>query len=162
MQIEKDCVVSMDYRLTGSEGQVLDQSSEGQPLVYLHGHGNIIPGLENALNGRVEGDSLNVSVPPAEAYGEFNQSLVQEVDRSMFPEGAPLEVGMRFHAGTPEGPRVVRIAAVSDKTVRVDANHELAGETLDFAVTIRDVRVATADEIAHGHVHTGGSCGHGH
>lgn len=152
----------MDYRLTGSDGSVLDESAEGQPLVYLHGHGNIIPGLESALNGRANGDSLSVRVPPAEAYGELDPRLVQEVDRSMFPAGAPLEVGMRFHAGTPQGPRVVRIAEVREKTVKVDANHELAGETLNFAVTIRDVRAATEDEIAHGHVHQGGSCGHGH
>ncbi|MCC5842335.1 MAG: peptidylprolyl isomerase [Opitutales bacterium] len=162
MEIAKDCVVSMDYRLTGGDGKVLDESAEGQPLVYLHGHGNIIPGLESALDGRSSGESLNVRVAPADAYGELDPRLVQEVERSMFPAGAPLEVGMRFHAGTPQGPRVVRITAIGDKTVKVDANHELAGETLDFAVTIRDVRAATADEIAHGHVHAGGSCGHGH
>jgi|SRR6056297_275359 len=156
MQIAKDTVVSFDYELTNDEGAVLDSSKNSQPLTYLHGSGNIIPGLENALDGKDSGEQVKVSIPPAEAYGPRRDDLTQEVEREKFSEVDDLAVGMKFRVPTQEGqPLVVTVVDVNDDKVTVDGNHELAGETLHFDVTIRDVREATAEELSHGHAHTG-------
>ncbi len=149
----------MDYVLKDDDGSVIDQSPDGQPLAYLHGHGNIIAGLERQLEGSAPGDAKSVSVPPAEAYGEYDPKLKQQVDRSLFPE-VPIEPGMQFRAGTPEGDRVVRISEVGDGYVVVDANHELAGKTLHFEVKVKEVREATPHELEHGHAHGAGGVHH--
>jgi FKBP-type peptidyl-prolyl cis-trans isomerase SlyD len=160
MGICKDKVVAIDYKLTGEQGQVLDTSEGRQPLSYIHGAGNLIPGLEQALEGKESGDKLNVSLPPEQAYGDRDEKLVQAVPRSAF-EGAPeLKPGMQFQANTNLGPRLLTIVDVAPEQITVDANHPLAGMPLNFDVTIRDVREATNEEISHGHVH--GPGGHHH
>ena len=154
LPIEKDRVVSIHYTLTNPQGEVLDSSSGRDPLSYLHGTGNIIPGLENALAGRQSGESLQVTVQPEEGYGLTNPDLVQSVPRSAFTGVEQLEVGMSFQAQGPEGrTQHVTITAIAGDEVTVDGNHALAGQILNFDVTIEAVRVATAEEIEHGHAH---------
>ena len=159
-QVGKDKVVSIDYTLTGTGGEVIDTSQGGEPLTYLHGSGNIIPGLERALEGKSAGDEVNAVVAPDQGYGQKNPGLVQPVPRSQFPGVTDIKVGMQFQAQTNHGPRVVTVVGVDDNTVTVDANHPLAGETLNFAVRVVDVRDATQQELDHGHAH--GPGGHQH
>lgn len=153
MQIAKNAVVAIDYTLHDTEGEVIDASPDGQPLKYLHGAGNIIPGLENALEGKTAGEDLEVTIAPVDAYGERDDRLTQDVPRSMFEGVEDIKAGMRFQAQTESGPQVVTVAAVTGDQVTVDANHPLAGETLKFTVRIADVREASEEEISHGHVH---------
>ena len=161
MTIANDHVVSFDYTLTGPDGRQIDTSVGRAPLVYLHGHGGIIVGLANAMAGKSAGDAFTVTVPAAEAYGESNPAMVQVVPRASFPAGTMVMVGQQFEATAPGGRAIpVRVTKVTDKDVTVDANHELAGVPLTFAVTVVDVRPATAEELAHGHVH--GAGGHQH
>lgn len=124
-------------------------------MAYLHGYASIVPGLEKALEGKTSGEKLEVTVPPVEAYGLRDERRMGQVDRSIFPEGAEIKPGMRFRASSQHGSDLVVVVAVDGDTITVDANHPLAGETLKFNVTIREVRPATAEEIAHGHVHHG-------
>ncbi|QDU57815.1 FKBP-type peptidyl-prolyl cis-trans isomerase [Aeoliella mucimassa] len=160
MPIEANSAVAIDYKLTDDNGQMID-SSEGQdPLWYLHGHENIVPGLERELTGKSEGDSFKVCVAPEEGYGPRNDSLQQEVSRKNFEDAGELAPGMQFQANTEAGPMVFTITEVTEEMVTVDANHPLAGQTLNFDITVREVREATADEIAHGHIH--GPGGHQH
>jgi FKBP-type peptidyl-prolyl cis-trans isomerase SlyD len=158
MQIAEGTVVAMDYALKDDEGTLIDQSQPGQPLVYLHGHRNIIPGLEDALLGKQAGDSAEVRVSPEEGYGEPNPALEQVVPKDRFPGIEDLQVGMQFQANTDQGPVSVRVVKVNDDDITVDGNHPLAGKHLNFNVTIQEVRAATEDEIAHGHIHQGGGC----
>lgn len=160
MQITADNVVLMQYVLTNEAGDELDRSQPDSPLPYLHGHGNIIPGLEKELEGKQVGDSLKVVVSPEEGYGVVEPGLIQDVPREAFQGVDNIEVGMQFEADTDHGPHSVTVTKVEDKTVTVDGNHPLAGETLNFAVEIKDVRAATAEELEHGHVH--GPGGHDH
>jgi len=161
MVIARNKVVRFDYTLTDDKSNVIDSSSGGEPLTYLHGASSIIPGLENALEGKKAGESLNVRVAPAEGYGERDDRLVQMVPREMFEDNQEIQVGMQFHSGDPDGNvTVVTVVNVTDDTVTVDANHPLAGVSLNFAVTIVEVRDATSEELAHGHVH--GAGGHHH
>lgn len=160
MKIENNKVVSINYTLRNDAGEVLDSSEGREPLAYIHGMGNIIPGLESQLLGKSAGDSLKVSIPPSEAYGEYDLSQVVQVSRSQF-EGAPeLKVGMRFTATSDQGYQVVTITNINDDVVTIDGNHPLAGKTLHFDVTVVDVRDASPDELSHGHVH--GPGGHHH
>ncbi|MEW6060403.1 MAG: peptidylprolyl isomerase [Bacteroidota bacterium] len=160
MKIENNKVVSINYTLRNDAGEVLDSSDGREPLVYIHGMGNIITGLESQLLGKSAGDSLKVSIPPSEAYGEYDLSQVVQVSRSQF-EGAPdLKVGMRFTATSDQGYQVVTITNINDDVVTIDGNHPLAGKTLHFDVTVVDVRDASPDELSHGHVH--GPGGHHH
>ena len=152
--IGDNLVVSMHYRLTDADGELLDSSEGAEPLAYLHGAGNIIPGLENALAGRAEGDSLQVQVEPADAYGEVHPELVQVVDREAFQGVDRVDVGMAFEAQGPDGrSRRIVVTAVEGDQVTVDGNHPLAGRQLNFDVQVTGVREATAEEIEHGHVH---------
>ena len=160
MQIENNLVVSFDYTLTDNEGQVIDTSDGREPLAYLHGKGGIIPGLERELAGKTVGDELQVSVAPADGYGERNESLKQDVPRAQFDGVEELEVGMQFRVDTEGGPMVINVMEIGDEIVTVDGNHPLAGIHLNFAVTIRDIREATSEELDHGHVH--GPGGHHH
>lgn len=153
MEIQDNTVVSMHYTLKNNAGDTLDSSEGREPLTYLQGAGNIIPGLESALKGKKAGESLDVTVEPAEAYGEHREDLLQQVPRDAFGEVKDLSIGMRFQAQTERGPVPIKIAAVEGDKVTVDANHELAGETLHFSVNIETVREATKEEIEHGHVH---------
>ena len=160
MQAGNEKVVSIDYTLTNEDGQVLDTSEGRQPLAYLHGAGNIIPGLEQALTGQEAGAELAVEVAPKDGYGEHDPSLIQPVPRSNFPDGVDVPVGAQFQAQTPNGPRMVTVVEANDQTVTVDGNHPLAGQPLKFQVKIVEVRDATAEEKQHGHVH--GPGGHNH
>ena len=159
MTVENGKVVSFHYTLTNAQGDVLDQSQE-HPMPYLHGAGNIIPGLEKELAGKKVGDKLTVNVPAAEAYGEYHEQLVNDVPREAFQGVDNIEAGMQFQADTPEGGQVITVKAVNGDLVTVDANHPLAGQDLNFDVEIVEVREATEEESAHGHVH--GVGGHHH
>lgn len=160
MQIAERSVVSIHYTLTDAEGEVIDSSAGGSPLVYLHGAGNIITGLESALVGRKAGDTLKVEVAPADGYGEHDPRKVQEVPREAFQGVDQIDVGMRFQAQGNHGPISVVVTAVSSDLVTVDGNHPLAGQTLFFDVEITAVREASEEKLAHGHVH--GDGGHHH
>jgi FKBP-type peptidyl-prolyl cis-trans isomerase SlyD len=160
MQITANSVVTMNYRLTDDAGTVIDESQDGS-FNYLHGAQNIIPGLEAELEGKQAGDELTVTVAPKDAYGERNDAMTQVVSRDMFDMDAEIKPGMQFHASTPDGqPVMVTVAKVDGDDITIDGNHPLAGVQLTFAVNIVDVREATADEIAHGHVHAHGSSDH--
>ncbi|MDH2433836.1 peptidylprolyl isomerase [Pokkaliibacter sp. MBI-7] len=159
MQISKHSVVSIHYTLRNDAGEELDSSVGGQPLNYIQGMGNLISGLEEALEGRQAGEKLNVTVPAEKAYGEREDQLVQQVPLTAFGGVENIEPGMRFHAETDHGPHVVVVLEVDDEHVVVDGNHPLAGETLHFEVEITEVREASQDELSHGHVH-GPDCDH--
>lgn len=160
MRIGKDKVVTIDYTLTDNRGAVIDSSKGSDPFAYIQGTGNIIPGLEQALEGKAAGEQVNVTVSPDQGYGIRDDSLVQTVTRDQFEGVDEVQVGMRFHAQTDQGQRVVTVVSVAEDSVTVDGNHPLAGETLNFDVTIVNVRDATQEEIEHGHVH--GPEGHNH
>lgn len=161
MQIADNAVVAIDYTLRSDEGEILDSSEGAQPLAYLHGAANIIPGLEQALLGKVAGDELEVSVEPEDAYGEYSLELVATLDRGMFEGVDELQVGMQFHASAPDGGmQVVTIRDIDGDQVTVDGNHPLAGQRLNFKVKVVSVRAATEEELAHGHAH--GEGGHHH
>lgn len=160
MQVAENSVVLIHYTLTNDQGEVLDSSSGGEPLAYLHGSGNIIPGLERALEGKQAGDKLVVKVAPADGYGERNDSLIQQVPKRAFQGVAQIQPGMSFTAQSSQGPMQVTVTAVAGDMVTVDGNHPLAGETLNFDVEVAEVRKATLEELSHGHVH--GPGGHHH
>ena len=159
MQIENKKVATFHYTLKNDAGTVLDSSEGSEPLAYLHGAENIIPGLEQALEGKQAGDELQVTVEAADAYGEYNAELTQVVPSNMFEGVEQIEVGMQFQAQTEAGVQVIRVAAVEGDQVTIDANHPLAGERLHFDVNVESVREASDDELEHGHVHTEG-CSH--
>lgn len=159
MPIAARTVASFHYTLTNTKGEVLDSSRGGQPLHYLHGAGNLIPGMENALAGKSPGDKFQAVVPPEEGYGVIQANMIQIVPMSAFG-GAKVEEGMRFQADSDHGPMRVRVSKVEGDQVTVDGNHELAGETLHFDIEVISVRDATLEEITHGHVH--GPGGHHH
>ncbi len=160
MHIEKNRVVTLHYTLRDEQGTVLDTSNGRAPLTYLHGKGNIIPGLEQALAGKVAGEKLDVALPPEQGYGARDERLVQILPRSRLPEGTELAPGMQLRADSPKGPRLVSVLKVERDFVTVDGNHPLAGRTLHFSVEVSDVRKATHEEVSHGHVH--GPGGHHH
>jgi FKBP-type peptidyl-prolyl cis-trans isomerase SlyD len=154
MKIAKNSVVTINYTLKDEGGEVLDTSRGREPLSYIQGLGNIIPGLESSLDGRSAGDKFKVSVQPSDAYGERDEKRVVKVDRDQFEGVDELQVGMQFRAeGGSGGSQIVTVTAVENDTVTIDANHPLAGKTLNFDVEVVRVREATPDEISHGHVH---------
>lgn len=160
MQIAQNSVVAFHYTLTNDAGEVLDSSEGREPLTYLHGGGNIIPGLEKELEGRAAGEKLNVHVSPEEGYGEVQEQLMQEVPRESFQGVESVEPGMQFQAQTEGGPLMVTVKKVEADTVVVDGNHPLAGQQLTFDVEIAEVREASEEEIEHGHVHGEGGVEH--
>lgn len=160
MQVSNEMVVTIDYTLTDDGGNVIDSSKDADPLVYLHGANNIIPGLETALEGKAVDDELAVTVSPQDAYGERDESKQQAVPREMFGD-AEIQVGAQFHAAGPDGVNItVTVIEIGDEEVVVDGNHPLAGQALSFDVKIIEIRNATAEELEHGHVH--GEGGHHH
>ena len=161
MEIQKNKVVTIDYTLTDAEGAILDSSQDDEPLSYIQGTESIIPGLENALEGRAPGEMFIVSIPPAEAYGERDETLLQDVPREVFRDKEELlKVGAHFQAQDDEGMHSFTIVGVDDGIIRVDGNHPLAGVTLNFDVRVVGVRDASSEELSHGHAH--GPDGHGH
>ena len=159
MQIGTNSVVSIHYTLRDETGEVLDASEGREPLDYIHGSGQIIPGLENALEGKSKGEELAVVIEPVNGYGTRDESLVHEVPKSEFETPDEIEVGMQFRVGDEGGTLVMVVAGIGDDVVTLDGNHPLAGVTLSFDVSIADVREATEEEIkASQHVH-GSGCG---
>ena len=156
MKISKDKVAAIHYTLTNNSGNVLDTSDGRDPLHYLHGAGNLIPGMEEGLEGKSKGDKFSIKVPPEKGYGELDPSMTQKVPRSAFGD-QPVQKGMKFSAGNGA---VVTVVDVGLDNVTVDANHPLAGVELNFAVEVMEVRNATSEELSHGHVH--GPGGHHH
>lgn len=160
MQISKHKVVTIDYTLTDNQGKVIDSSKGQEPLAYIHGIGNIIPGLESALEGKQKGDALNVSVEPEQGYGVRNEELQQVISRDQFPNVDELQVGMQFRAEGPQGDQIITITAMEGDDVTIDGNHPLAGVTLNFEVEVIGVRDAESEELDHGHVHGEGGQHH--
>ena len=159
MNIQNNSAVSFHYKLTDDDGINIDSSEGKEPLGYLHGAGNIIPGLEKAMEGKKSGDVMIVTIKPKDAYGERQEKMVQQIPRASF-QAEDIKVGMRFEATTPNGAVSVVVTGLTEETVTVDGNHALAGKTLTFDIRITEVREATEEELAHGHVH--GPGGHEH
>ena len=159
MQIGKEKVVAIHYTLRDNAGTVLDSSAGKEPLYYIQGIGNLIPGMEQGLEGRIKGDKLDIKVSPENGYGVRDEAHVQQVPVDAFG-GQEVKVGMQFQAGGEQGRFVVTVTDVQNDMVTVDANHPLAGVELNFEVEVLEVREATSDELAHGHVH--GPGGHHH
>ena len=152
--IDNGRVVSIDYTLADDSGTVIDTSEGSEPLSYLHGHGQIIPGLEKKLEGATIGDALSVKVPPDEGYGEHDPSRVFTVPRERFD--FDVKAGDFVQAKQPDGTAIpLQVTGVTEQEVTVDANHPLAGQTLNFSVKVVGVREATAEELEHGHSHDG-------
>lgn len=158
--VKKDAVVMLSYTLKDDGGKELDKSSPDKPFAYLHGNSQIVPGLENALDGLAIGDKKQVTVSPKEGYGEFVPGLKMEVDRSNFPKDVELQPGMQFSAEMGGNNQMFIVTDIKEDKVAVDGNHPLAGQTLHFDVEVVEVREATKEELEHGHVH--GEHGHQH
>lgn len=153
--------VAIHFTLTLDSGEVVDSSDGQEPLLYLQGHGNVVPGLEQALEGKTVGEKITVVVPPADGFGERHPAGVQEVPRSDFPDDVEFEVGMQFaFEGEEEEVAPGWVTAFTDDTVTIDLNHPLAGQCLHFDVEIAEIRDATTVELEHGHPH--GPGGHDH
>ena len=160
MNIENRKVVTFHYTLSDEHGEQLESSREGDPMTYLHGAGNIIPGLEKALAGKAAGDRFEVSIEPAEAYGERNENGIQRVPAKHFKQAGRLKPGQVVVMQTRQGPRQLTVVKVGRFNVDVDTNHPMAGLSLTFDVEVTDVRDATDEEISHGHVHGKGGVEH--
>ena len=160
--IAKNKVVSMSYYLKDTQGEELDRADSDKPLEYLHGSGNIVPGLENALDGLKVGDKKEVTVKPEDGYGEILADLKMEVERKMFPADQKIAIGMHFMAELSDGKKhPFNVVDIEDDKVHIDGNHPLAGQTLQFSIEIMKIRDATPEELEHGHAHGEGS-GHHH
>lgn len=160
MQIEKNKVVQFTYKLSDEAGQLLEASEDGQPVAYLHGHNNMLPGLENKLEGRSAGESFEITLAPADAYGERHEDSEQRVPVKHLQGAKKWKPGMIATVQTDQGARQVTVVKLGKFMVTVDTNHPFAGKTLNFDINILDVRDATDEEVAHGHAH--GVGGHQH
>jgi FKBP-type peptidyl-prolyl cis-trans isomerase SlyD len=161
LKIAENTVVSFEYTLTDKTGKTLDKSDPGEALTYMHGGGQIVPGLENAMAGHSAGDKFEVDVTPLEGYGERDPSMIFQISRSNLPKGVDPKVGMELASKLPDGQMIrFRLTEIRDDSVTADANHPLAGEPLHFAIEVKGVRAATEEEKEHGHVH--GEGGHHH
>ncbi|MGK5092519.1 peptidylprolyl isomerase [Deltaproteobacteria bacterium TL4] len=161
MRISKNSVVSIEFTLTDDEGEVLDTSKGEEPLSYIHGVGDLVIGLEKELEGKKAGDSFQVSVSPEEGYGAYDAEQISVVSKSMFEGVETLAIGMEFQSETEQGMQIFSIIEIEGDDVTIDGNHPLAGETLNFEVTVIDVRAATSEELLHGHIHGEGCHHHG-
>lgn len=162
MKIEKNSVVSIHFGVAEVDGNPLDSTENGSPLEFIQGSQYLVPGLEKELEGKEVGYKFDVKLEAEDAYGPFQEELVQEVPRSLFEGVDEIEVGMAFQAETEQGPRTVEVTAVTEENVSIDANHPLAGMALQFVGEVVAIRAATEEELAHGHVHAssaGGCCG---
>jgi FKBP-type peptidyl-prolyl cis-trans isomerase SlyD len=155
MNVAKDMVVSFDYTLKNDKGEVLDASKENTPLIYIHGKGHMIPGLEKNLEGKNEGDSFSITIKPEEAYGHYNEKLVFEMEKEKLSQIEDMKEGMHVKMQTEKGLVLFKILSIGDKMIKLDANHPLAGIDLFFDIDIKEIREATKEELEHGHVHDG-------
>jgi FKBP-type peptidyl-prolyl cis-trans isomerase SlyD len=160
VQVSSDKVVLIHYTLKDDAGEVVDTSEGGEPLAYIQGHGNLVQGLEKALEGKEKGSQVTVSVPPEEGYGKYDAKLIQRVPKRSMQSAGQIKKGMQFQGRTEDGMRVFTVTALVGDMVTLDGNHPLADKTLHFAVQVVDVRDASAEELEHGHVH--GAGGHHH
>jgi FKBP-type peptidyl-prolyl cis-trans isomerase SlyD len=161
MPLEPNKVVTFNYRLADSEGTLIETTENKEPLSFISGYKQILPKLEEAISGMIIGSKKDVKLSAADAYGEFDDKAVQQVNRSQFPEELNIEVGMSYIANSPDGKQMqFVITDVNDDDVTIDFNHQLAGKDLEFNVELLDVRNATEEELNHGHVH--GPGGHQH
>ncbi len=162
MNISTDKAITINYTLKDDEGNTIDESKDSS-FIYLHGHNNIIPGLENALNDKCKGDTFELVLKPEDAYGEYNPAITQVIKRDAFGD-EKIEVGMQFHAqGDDDQPVMITISEINGDDITIDGNPPLAGVTLNYAVEVMDVREATEEELSHGHIHAHGeSCGDSH
>jgi FKBP-type peptidyl-prolyl cis-trans isomerase SlyD len=160
VEITADKVVLIHYTLKDDAGAVLDSSAGGEPLAYIQGHGNLVPGLEKALEGKQDGSTMDVTVPAAEGYGIRDAALVQRTPKRALQGSGEIRKGMQFQGRTDDGMRLFTVTAVVGDMVTLDGNHPLADQNLHFEVEVVSVRVATAEELEHGHVH--GAGGHHH
>lgn len=152
----KNMVVSIHYTVKDSAGKKMESSVGEEPLVYLHGHDQIITGLEKAIDGKSPGDKMNVTISPKEGYGEYNDEMVSTLKKEQFKDQKQLKVGSIFQFSDQDGnPVVVRIKEIKGNSVIVDGNHPFAGQTLKFDIEVVEIRKATKEELEHGHAHTG-------
>lgn len=156
MKVKNDLVVSIHFGVAEVDGNTLDSTENGAPLEYIQGSHYLVPGLEAELEGKEVGDKFDIKLEPEQAYGSFQEALVQEVPRSLFEGVDEIEVGMSFHAESDQGPRVVEVTAVTDETVSIDANHPLAGMSLQFVGEVIGIRVATPEELEQGFIQQAG------
>ena len=154
MQIADNKVVALHYTLTNVHGETIDSSVDQPPLAYLHGHGNLIAGLEQAVTGKIVGDKLTVTLQPEEGYGLYDEALVEKLPRSAFQGVEEIQVGMQFQAQYPSGHRVVTIIKIEGDEITIDGNHPLADEIPTFEIEVAEIREATEEELAHGHAHS--------
>jgi FKBP-type peptidyl-prolyl cis-trans isomerase SlyD len=161
MQIAEHTIVRFHYDLADEAGQPIESSREREPMAILYGAGNVIPGVEKAIEGRRAGERLQVTVPPAEGYGERREGMTQRVPKKFFNEARKLRPGDSTVLGSNQGPRVVTVLKIGETVIDVDLNHPMAGRTLCFDIEIVEVREASAEEIAHGHAHEPGGHAHG-
>ncbi|WP_028972525.1 FKBP-type peptidyl-prolyl cis-trans isomerase [Spirochaeta cellobiosiphila] len=160
MKIADKAVAYLEFELKSETGEVLDSSSDHGPIAYIHGMGNLVPGLEKALEDKSAGDKIDIKLEPKEGYGIYNEELVQDVPKDYLKEIPDLAVGMELEGETEEGIQIVYVKEIGEDTITIDGNHPLAGKTLEFHVEVVSVREATSEEIEHGHVH--GEHGHHH
>jgi FKBP-type peptidyl-prolyl cis-trans isomerase SlyD len=160
--IKNNDVVNLSYCLKNSKGEELDKSDASQPFAYLHGKGQIVPGLEKALEGLAIGDKKEVTVPPSEGYGDHVPTLKTQVERSNFPKDVDIKPGMQFEAEDEGKQRIIfEVISIEGDKINIDGNHPLAGQTLHFSVEVTGIREATQEELSHGHAHGEGGA-HNH
>ena len=168
MDIKQDAYVAIDYRLTDDKGEVLDESSAGEPLPFIFGAGMIVPGVEKALLGKTDGYAAKLTVEPEDGYGPANDNLLHEIPRSNFPDDLDIQAGMVFQADGPHGPVNFMVSKVTDEAITADFNHPLAGKRLHFDLKVLEVREATQEDLDSLHCSPDecdsccGGCGHDH
>ena len=161
MTIANNKVVTLDFTVKNADtNEVIETSEDGEPLLYLHGFNNLVPGLEKALAGKNVGEAFDVAVNAEEGYGVRDDSMIQQVPMKAFEGAEKVEVGMAFTADGPEGQVVVEVTNIENDIVTIDANHPLASVNLAFSGAIKDICDASQEELEHGHVH--GEGGHQH
>lgn len=161
LTVSKNRVVTFHYTIRNGSNEILETTRDGDPIALLHGHGQMLPGIENALRGHGSGETLEVTLAPEDAYGERREDLTQRISKKYLPKNQKLRPGMTVRVNTERGPRTVTVLKVGNKMVDVDLNHPFAGETLTFELELTDVRDATPEELAHGHAHGKGGHQHG-
>lgn len=153
MIISENKVVSINYTVKTENGEIIDSTEGKEPLSYIHGKGYILPGVEDALEGKEAGDSISIEVKPEDGYGYYYDELVFKVDKEKFSKIDNLEIGTQVQMSTENGPAIFLVTEITDDMVTIDGNHPLAGKTLFFDISVAGVRDATKEELDHGHIH---------